>query len=451
MAALTYAAGWVAIRRAADGRDGFARVMLWVELAGVVVVGTLSLVAPRPVPRRLGVVGLRQRLRLRPGGAAGRRAAVAAAAAAAAGRAAPGVDRMTTTSTAFAVSPDSGAHWTEPGAWPVAAGIHRIPLPLPMDGLRAVNVYAIETDDGLTLVDGGWAIAEARTLLEQSLARDRARRSTTSRRFLVTHVHRDHYTQAAVIGRRVRRRTSASASATSRRSTCCTAPAGSTRTRRSPVLRAAGADELAARWQRHLRRAPPRPVACGATPTPGSRATTALDGRRPHPRRGRTPPATPRATTSSPTGPPGCSSPATTCCPRSRPSIGFEPVPGRASRSRDFLASLTKVRALPDLRLLPAHGPVAGVLARPGRRAARPPRPAARAVPRGARRRSAARRTTSPASCPGPGTSAAWPTSTSSTPRSRALETKAHLELLVARGQATRQDTPDGVRFTACS
>ena len=44
LAALTYAAGWVAIRRASAGNDGFARVMLWVELAGVVVVGTLSLV-----------------------------------------------------------------------------------------------------------------------------------------------------------------------------------------------------------------------------------------------------------------------------------------------------------------------------------------------------------------------------------------------------------------------
>jgi hypothetical protein len=44
VAALTYAAGWVAIRRASAGHDGFARRMLWVELAGVVVVGTLSLV-----------------------------------------------------------------------------------------------------------------------------------------------------------------------------------------------------------------------------------------------------------------------------------------------------------------------------------------------------------------------------------------------------------------------
>ena len=103
------------------------------------------------------------------------------------------------TSTAHAVSPDSGLHWTEPGAWPVADGIHRIPLPLPMDGLRAVNVYAIETERGLTLVDGGWAIEESRTLLEKSL-RDLGFGLSDITRFLVTHVHRDHYTQAAVIG-----------------------------------------------------------------------------------------------------------------------------------------------------------------------------------------------------------------------------------------------------------
>ena len=46
LAALTYAAGWVAIRRASGGRTGFARVMLWVELTGVLAVGTLSLVVP---------------------------------------------------------------------------------------------------------------------------------------------------------------------------------------------------------------------------------------------------------------------------------------------------------------------------------------------------------------------------------------------------------------------
>lgn len=45
-AAATYALGWYAIREASAGRTGFASVMLWVELAGVLTVGTLSLVEP---------------------------------------------------------------------------------------------------------------------------------------------------------------------------------------------------------------------------------------------------------------------------------------------------------------------------------------------------------------------------------------------------------------------
>ena len=90
--------------------------------------------------------------------------------------------------------------WAEPGAFEVAPGVHRLPLPLPMDGLRAVNVYVIETDDGLVLVDGGWAVEASRKVLESSLhqlgygLRD-------IRRFLVTHMHRDHYTQAYVLSR----------------------------------------------------------------------------------------------------------------------------------------------------------------------------------------------------------------------------------------------------------
>lgn len=45
-AACTYAAGWYAITRAARGRTGLASVLLWVELSGVFIVGTLSLVEP---------------------------------------------------------------------------------------------------------------------------------------------------------------------------------------------------------------------------------------------------------------------------------------------------------------------------------------------------------------------------------------------------------------------
>ena len=35
------------------------------------------------------------------------------------------------------------ADWTRPGVYRCAPDVYRIPLPLPMDGLRAVNVYAI--------------------------------------------------------------------------------------------------------------------------------------------------------------------------------------------------------------------------------------------------------------------------------------------------------------------
>ena len=50
LAAFTYALGWVAIRQASAGRTAFASVMLWVELAGVVTVGSLSLVKPEWFP-----------------------------------------------------------------------------------------------------------------------------------------------------------------------------------------------------------------------------------------------------------------------------------------------------------------------------------------------------------------------------------------------------------------
>jgi 4-amino-4-deoxy-L-arabinose transferase-like glycosyltransferase len=45
-AAVTYALGWYAIREASAGNTGFASVMLWIELGGVLTVGILSLVEP---------------------------------------------------------------------------------------------------------------------------------------------------------------------------------------------------------------------------------------------------------------------------------------------------------------------------------------------------------------------------------------------------------------------
>jgi glyoxylase-like metal-dependent hydrolase (beta-lactamase superfamily II) len=45
--------------------------------------------------------------------------------------------------------------------------------------------------------------------------------------------------------------------------------------------------------------------------------------------------------------------------PHITPSIGFEPAGNRMALS-DYLGSLARTLALPDARLLPAHGPVAG-------------------------------------------------------------------------------------------
>lgn len=45
--------------------------------------------------------------------------------------------------------------------------------------------------------------------------------------------------------------------------------------------------------------------------------------------------------------------------PHITPSIGFEPA-GNRMALRDYLSSLARTLALPDARLLPAHGPVTG-------------------------------------------------------------------------------------------
>jgi glyoxylase-like metal-dependent hydrolase (beta-lactamase superfamily II) len=85
--------------------------------------------------------------------------------------------------------------WTAPGVYEVVPGVHRIPLPLPNDGLRAVNVYAVTGPDGPVLVDSGWAVANARELLQSGL-REIGAELGDVQRFLVTHMHRDHYSQA---------------------------------------------------------------------------------------------------------------------------------------------------------------------------------------------------------------------------------------------------------------
>ncbi len=90
--------------------------------------------------------------------------------------------------------------WAEPAVDEVAPGVFRIPLPLPQDGLRAVNVYVVVGPEAVLAIDSGWSIPEARALLVTSLAQ-LGLGPADIRRFLVTHVHRDHYTQAIALRR----------------------------------------------------------------------------------------------------------------------------------------------------------------------------------------------------------------------------------------------------------
>jgi len=90
--------------------------------------------------------------------------------------------------------------WSAAAVEEVAPGIYRIPLPLPNDNLRAVNVYAVVDGNGLLLIDSGWAVPDARERLEEALkSLDCA--VGDIRRFLITHLHRDHFTQAITLRR----------------------------------------------------------------------------------------------------------------------------------------------------------------------------------------------------------------------------------------------------------
>src|SRR3954469_8327876 len=90
--------------------------------------------------------------------------------------------------------------WEHPGAHEVAPGVHRIPLPLPGDHLKAVNIYAIADGERVVLIDGGWALSESEELLGAGL-KSIGYSLKDVREFLVTHLHRDHFTQAIAIRR----------------------------------------------------------------------------------------------------------------------------------------------------------------------------------------------------------------------------------------------------------
>jgi glyoxylase-like metal-dependent hydrolase (beta-lactamase superfamily II) len=253
-------------------------------------------------------------------------------------------------STSKAISPDSGLHWAEPGAWWVADGIHRIPLPLPMDGLKAVNVYAVETPEGLTLMDGGWAVPESREALEKGLALIGAGVGDVTD-ILVTHIHRDHYTLASRLGAEVGARVALGSGEQPTLELIQRGEHGAIQRQ----LRVAGAQELLGSWgemkpppfEPDLWRTPDRWLEDQTTLSVGERSLTAVHT--PGHTQGHYVYADAAA---------GLLFAGDHVLPTITPSVGFEPA-AVGSPLRDFMASLTRMRALPDLRLLPAHGPVA--------------------------------------------------------------------------------------------
>lgn len=223
---------------------------------------------------------------------------------------------------------------------------------MPTDGLVAVNIYALEDGDRLVLVDGGWAVPEARARLDEALAALDADVRAVSR-ILVTHVHRDHYTLAVQLRREVGTRIGLGAGERPAIA-AVTGGWGIGLAAQRDVLAGAGADGLLAEL-RALEadgEGPGVPTAYEApdewlepgrleladrvlevVPTPGHTqghvvfrdADAGLLFAGDH------------------------------VLPHITPSIGFEPVP-MVSPLRDFLRSLDALRRLPDTTLLPAHG-----------------------------------------------------------------------------------------------
>jgi glyoxylase-like metal-dependent hydrolase (beta-lactamase superfamily II) len=229
-----------------------------------------------------------------------------------------------------------------------------MPLPLPMDALRAVNVYIAETEQGLVLIDGGWAIPQAQDLFTSGL-RKLGYTSRDITRFLVTHMHRDHYTQAYVVGQETG--ADVSLGLGEKPSLDIMHDEDLEEDPNIDRLVLAGANEVADAW-RAMFEGQERPgmddygypstwldkdflidfgsrqLAAVSTPghTQGHYVFADADAK--------------------------LLFAGDHVLSTITPSIGFEPA-WVEQPLRDFLDSLAKVRALPDMMLLPAHGPVA--------------------------------------------------------------------------------------------
>jgi glyoxylase-like metal-dependent hydrolase (beta-lactamase superfamily II) len=240
----------------------------------------------------------------------------------------------------------SGA-WAEFTVERVDDDVFRVPLPLDGDALKAVNVYLLTHGDQVTLIDSGWSFGRGLELLGEALG-TLDLDLTQIDRVLVTHFHRDHYTLAMrlreLFGTRVLLGAGEQCSldlllagrADGRRSMFTLWGAEALRgpvdalSQEPPSFYAMPDDWLEA----------PTEVSVGGhtlevLPTPGHTRGHVVFADRAH----------------------GRLFSGDHVLPQITPSIGVESVPSPLPLG-DFLSSLQLVRELPDLDVLPAHGPL---------------------------------------------------------------------------------------------
>lgn len=247
--------------------------------------------------------------------------------------------------------------WAEGGPEDLGDGLYRIPLPLPGDALRAVNVYAIAGPDGVDLIDSGMALVQAREKLTASLGQLGLALGDI-RNFFITHVHQDHYTLAVELRTTLAGKVSLGAGERVNLEAIRTALAGHKDPGFIEMLYAMGAGRIADRAKEHFGAAvgdlagglawadPDEWLTDGSLLDLGPRTLRAIH--------------TPGHTSGHVVFHDEASSQLFAgdhVLPHITPSIGFQPSITRLAL-RDFLSSLQLMLKLPDSRLLPAHGPV---------------------------------------------------------------------------------------------